>query len=76
VLAAALRRSTAGSDEVVVCDGSVARVRAVTVAHRTDTEIEIASGIKPGEQVVVDHVLGLEDGQALKLGGKAKGSDE
>jgi RND family efflux transporter MFP subunit len=69
--ATALRRSTVGTDEAVVCDGSVARVRQVTIGRRIDGAVEIASGIKAGEQVVVDHVLGLEDGQGLKLGGKA-----
>jgi hypothetical protein len=70
VPATALRRSTVGADEAVVCEGSVARVRAVTIGRRIDGEVEIAKGVKPGEQIVVDHLLGLEDGQALKLGGK------
>jgi RND family efflux transporter MFP subunit len=65
VPATALRRSMVGADEVVVCDAGVARVRVVTVGNRTDTGVELKDGVKPGEQVVVDHVLGLEDGQAL-----------
>ena len=64
---AALRRSIAGADEVVVCDGGVARVRAVTVGMRSETGVEIKEGVKPNEQVVVDHVLGLEEGQQLKV---------
>jgi hypothetical protein len=28
--------------------------------------VELKTGVKPGEAVVVDHVLGLEDGQVLK----------
>lgn len=61
----ALRRSLVGADEVVVCDNGTARVRSVKVGQGTERGVEIADGIKAGEQVVTDHVLGLEDGQAL-----------
>jgi HlyD family secretion protein len=67
VPATALRRSMTGSDEIVVCEGKTARVRAVTVGQRAGTTVEIASGLKDGEQVVVDHVLGLDEGQALEV---------
>lgn len=66
VPAMAVRRSMVGADEVVVCDKSVARVHAVTIAHRTDATAEISGGIAAGDQVVVDHVLGLEEGQPLR----------
>ena len=65
VPASSLRRSMVGADEVVVCDDGIARVRTVTIGRRTETTIEIAKGVAPGEHVVGDHVLGLEDGQAL-----------
>jgi RND family efflux transporter MFP subunit len=68
VPAAALRRSMVGADEVVVCEGGTAHVRTVTVGNRDlpgDNPVEIKDGLKPGEQVVVDHVLGLQDGQPL-----------
>ncbi|HUJ63000.1 MAG TPA: efflux RND transporter periplasmic adaptor subunit [Kofleriaceae bacterium] len=65
VPASALRRSLVGADEVVVCDRGVARVRGVTVGARGERGVELKDGVKPGEQVVVDHVLGLEDGQPL-----------
>ena len=65
VPAAALRRSMVGEDEVVVCAGNVAHVRPVEVGMRGEAGVEIKEGIKPGEQVVVDHVLGLEEGQPL-----------
>ncbi len=55
----ALRRSMVGADEVVVCDGGIARVRSVEVGHRTAAVVEITRGVAPGEQVVTDHVLGL-----------------
>ena len=63
--AAALRRSLVGADEAVVCAGDKASVRAVKLGERTDKGVEIVDGVKAGEQVVVDHVLGVEDGQAL-----------
>jgi len=69
VPADAVRRSMVGADEVVVCDTGVARVRAVTVGQRTETTAEIAKGITAGEQIVIDHVLGLEEGQKLTAPG-------
>lgn len=65
VPAAALRRSMVGADELVVCDKGVAHVRAVKVGARDEHGVEIADGVKAGEQVVIDHVLGLEEGQQL-----------
>ncbi|MBV8762785.1 MAG: efflux RND transporter periplasmic adaptor subunit [Deltaproteobacteria bacterium] len=65
VPASALRRSVTGEDEVVVCAGSAASVRKVEIGNR-GSAVEIKDGIKPGESVVVDHVLGLEDGQPLE----------
>jgi RND family efflux transporter MFP subunit len=65
VPAAALRRSLVGADEVVVCDGEKASVRTVQLGERSDKGVEIADGVKANEKVVVDHVLGIEDGQAL-----------
>lgn len=74
VPATALRRSMVGADEVVVCDGTVARVSAVVVGQRGDRGVEITSGLKPGDRIVVDHLLGLEDGQALVVLAKPPGS--
>lgn len=66
VPASALRRSLVGEDEVVVCAGSAASVRKVEVGARGEGTVELKDGVKPGEAVVVDHVLGLEDGQPLE----------
>jgi len=66
VPASALRRSLVGEDEVVVCAGSAASVRKVTVGNRGEQGVELKDGVKPGESVVVDHVLGLQDGQVLE----------
>jgi HlyD family secretion protein len=72
----ALRRSMVGADELVVCDGNVAKIAEVTIGQRGERGIEIASGIKPGDKVVVDHVLGIEDGQGLTAAGKPDGKTE
>ena len=61
----AVRRSLVGADEVVVCEGGTAHVREVAIGVRGARGIEIKDGLHAGEQVVVDHVLGLEDGQPL-----------
>ncbi|MEO8705440.1 MAG: efflux RND transporter periplasmic adaptor subunit [Kofleriaceae bacterium] len=65
VPAAAVRRSMLGADEVVVCDNGVARVRAVDIGQRAATTVVISKGVVAGEQVVVEHALGLQDGQPL-----------
>lgn len=67
----ALRRSPEGEDEVVVCAGPVdalkASVRTVELGVRVGDEVEVRSGVKPGEQVVDRDVLALEEGTALVL---------
>jgi len=69
----ALRRSAIGTDEIVVCDKNVARVREVTLGVRTETTVEIAKGLTPDDQIVVDHVLGIDDGTPLVTdGGKGE----
>lgn len=65
----AVRRSTEGSEEVVVCarDGEAtrARVRPIEVGARFEDHVEVTSGLAAGEPVVVQHVLGLEDGAEI-----------
>jgi len=74
VPASALRRSMVGDDEVVVCEGGTAHVRKVAVGQRGDQGSEITDGLHPGDQVVVDHVLGLQDGQPLVAPARAAAS--
>ena len=64
VPASAQRRSAVGTDELVACEAGVAKIRPVTIGHRGDT-VEITKGLAAGEQIVIDHVLGIDDGQAL-----------
>lgn len=62
---AALRRSPLGTDELVTCKDHVAKVVSVTLGQRTSERVEITEGLVANDQVVVDHVLGLENGQKL-----------
>ena len=64
---AALRRAADGTSQVVSCKGGVAHPLAVTPGGRVGDRVEIASGLAVGETVVIDHVLGLEEGVALKV---------
>jgi len=60
---------SAGGDrvEVVVCDGSVARVREVQTGRREDSWVEVTGGLTSGERVAVDEVTGLEDGATIDV---------
>jgi RND family efflux transporter MFP subunit len=68
VPATAVRRSIEGAFQVVVCSpGATAVVREVTVGARDGEATEVADGVAPGELVVVDHVIGLEDGTPIRV---------
>ncbi len=73
VPAVAVRRSTEGGEEIVVCakkgDDAKAEVRAIKVGARNGDVVEITDGVKVGELVVTQHMVGLEDGATLELGG-------
>jgi RND family efflux transporter MFP subunit len=71
VPATALRRSSEGSDEIVVCGGdkgATAAVRAVEVGPAHAGVVEVKTGLTATDQVVVDRALGLADGQPLERG--------
>jgi RND family efflux transporter MFP subunit len=61
----AIRRSIAGADEVLVCAGDHVEVREVAIGAREPATVEVRGGVAAGERLVVDHVLGLEDGAAI-----------
>jgi len=71
VPAAAVRRSSAGADEVVVCvqegGSSKAEVRTLELGVRHADEVEVRDGLRPGELVVIDHALNLESGVSLDV---------
>ncbi len=54
-------------DIVFVVDGKTARMRLVRTGAVYDEEVEILSGLEPGELVVVSGVGDLQDGQPVKF---------
>jgi multidrug efflux system membrane fusion protein len=67
VPAAAVRRGPDGAAQVIVVEGTTARVRAVALGIADKERVEILSGLKAGEQVVVDDPVGLTDGAAVSI---------
>jgi HlyD family secretion protein len=59
--ASALRGAAADGAEIAICKGDKVEIRTVTVGYREPRRIEIAEGLKEGEKVAVDHVLGLDE---------------
>jgi len=57
----------AGTAAIFVVDGSVARRRAVTTGSVQGDRVEIASGLNPGERVVIRGGFTLKDGDAVRL---------
>ncbi len=65
---AAFRRALDGTDEVLVCADDHAKVRAVELGERTADGVEVRAGLAAGDAVIVDRVLGIEDGAAIEVG--------
>jgi HlyD family secretion protein len=65
VPAAAVRKEDS-QPVVFVLDGDIVERRAVAVGGETGTEIEVLSGVVPGERVVVSGPEHLEDGQRVR----------
>jgi HlyD family secretion protein len=59
--ASAIRGAAADGAEIAVCKGDKVEIRTVTVGYREPGRVEIAEGLKEGEKVAVDHVLGLDE---------------
>ena len=66
---AAVRRAPDGTQQVVACDGHVAKALAVTLGPREGERVEVTQGVAVGQLVVTSHVLGLEDGAAIAVQG-------
>lgn len=78
--AAALLASDEGDEKVMVAgrDG-LAHEHHVQVGVRSGDDVQIMSGVKPGEQVITEGGLGLDDKakiQIAKPGSKESGADE
>lgn len=52
---------------VFVVDGEIARRRAVRIAFIAPQEVALAEGLEPGERVVTDGALYLEDGERISI---------
>lgn len=59
-----------GDYTLFVAEGNKARQRAVTIGSVFGDEIEITSGLKAGEKVIVTNVNKLKDGDPITVGGK------
>ena len=64
---ASIRKSQAGTEEVVVVEKGAAKARPVRTALRSADRVEIVEGLSGGETVIVDSPLGLGDGQPLTV---------
>jgi multidrug efflux system membrane fusion protein len=67
VPAAALRHGPDGASQIVIVDGTTARVRDVQVGLTDHEHVEILSGVTPGDRVVVDDPVGLVDGAEVNV---------
>jgi membrane fusion protein (multidrug efflux system) len=61
----AMRGAVADGAEVVVCADGKADIRAVSVGWRDDKAVEVREGLREGERVAIDHVLGLQAGSPI-----------
>jgi len=57
--------------KVAVVEDGVARIRKVTVARDLGTGVEVRDGVKPGEQVILNPAVDLEEGS--RVAAKAQG---
>jgi len=55
---------------IYVRDGAVVRKRLVVTGQRTRTAVELRSGIKLGDQVVIEGQFALRDGAAITVEGE------
>jgi HlyD family secretion protein len=70
--ASALRGAAADGAEIAICKGEKVEIRAVSVGYRDAKQVEIAEGLKEGEKVAVDHVLGLDEEARIVEAGDEK----
>jgi RND family efflux transporter MFP subunit len=59
--ASALRGAAADGAEIAICKGTKVEIRTITVGYRDPQRVEVSEGLKDGEKVAVDHVLGLDE---------------
>jgi HlyD family secretion protein len=77
VPAAALLNSDEGGEKVMVAGSdSLAHEQKVDVGVRSGDDVQILSGVKEGDKVIVDGALGLEDKAKIQLGGPKPADDK
>ncbi len=74
--AAILPAQNEGNSVLVVGSDGVAHKRAITVGIRTDTSVQITSGLSESDNVVVEGGYGLEDGTAVTTAAKAGAGED
>jgi multidrug efflux pump subunit AcrA (membrane-fusion protein) len=52
----------------VIGDGDVARLRLITIGKHYGSDIEVLSGLEPGERIVADRADQITDGAIVKQG--------
>jgi RND family efflux transporter MFP subunit len=57
--------------QVAVADNGVARLRRISIARDFGTSIETASGLQPGDKVILNPAADLADGQKIEIAEKA-----
>jgi len=72
----AMRGAVSDGAEVAVCGEGKAEVRSVKIGWRNDDEVEVVEGLKEGEHVAIDHVLGLETDSPIVLAKDSKDPKE
>jgi membrane fusion protein (multidrug efflux system) len=53
--------------KVLVCRNGVAESRAITTGTRTDREVQVTSGLSPGDTLLTSGLLLLRDGMNVKV---------
>jgi multidrug efflux pump subunit AcrA (membrane-fusion protein) len=61
---------------VFIATGGKGERRSVTLGLNDGTRVEIVSGVKAGEQVIVDGQAGLPNGAAISVTNEAAGAPE
>jgi membrane fusion protein (multidrug efflux system) len=55
------------SEKVFICQGGKARSRVVTTGIRTEREVQIISGLNPGDTVITTGLLQLREEMGIKV---------
>jgi hypothetical protein len=64
---------TGGALEVAVVSEGFAHLRRISVARDLGTEVEAASGVVAGDQVILNPPVGLADGARVSIGSEPVG---